>query len=234
MTTKRNNLKGTAILLGLVAASFILTGCESESAQDMNPLIIGQWRQMPAHEQNHVEMVTLEHIVAFAPSAIRPGDREFSRMLDFIQESELASTDDIFLDAPRSAAGIHDAVNTARLEVLEGEFLQLGLPVEIADEPMAGSANADRVVLVVKRAVAIPPDCDVEQPGLAQRPDWKVGCAVNASLGLMVADPRDLIRGRTLGPVDAESASKAVQVYRDPTIDKGESDVLQLELTTGN
>ncbi len=233
MTTKRNNLKGTTILLGLAAVSFILTGCESESAQDMNPLLIGQWRQMPAHEQNHVEMVTLEHIVAFAPSAIRPGDREFGRLLDFIQESELASTDDIFLDAPRSAAGIHDAVNTARLEVLEGELLQLGLPVEIADSPMAGSPSADRVVIVVERAVAIPPDCEVEQPGLAQRPDWKVGCAVNASLGLMVADPRDLVRGRTLGPADAESASRAVKVYRDPDSAKGDANVLQLELTTG-
>ena len=214
MTAKRNNLKGTTILLGLVAAGFILTGCTGESAQDTNPLLVGQWRQMPAHEENHVELVTLEHIVAFAPSAIRPGDREFGRMLDFIQESELASTDDIFLDAPRSAAGIHDAVNTARLEVLEGEFLQLGLPVEIADEPMAGSANADRVVLVVKRAVAIPPDCDVEQPGLAQRPDWKVGCAVNASLGLMVADPRDLTMGGPLGPADGEAATLAIQRYR--------------------
>ena len=194
---------------------------------------MGQWRQMPTRPDNHVEMVTLEHKVAFAPSAIRPGDREFGRLLDFVQESELASTDEIFLDAPRSTTGIHDAVNAARLEVLEGELLQLGLPVDIADEPMAGSPSADQVALVVKRAVAIPPDCEVEQPGLAQRPDWKVGCAVNASLGLMVADPRDLARGRPLGPADGESASKAIENYRNPEKEEGQGESLKLELTTG-
>ncbi len=232
MTTKRNKLKGTTILLGLMAASVILTGCGNESIQDINPLIVGQWRQMPAHPVNHVEMVTLEHIVAFAPSAIRPSDREFGSLLDFVENSELASTDEIMLDAPRSAAGIHNTVTAARLEVLEGELLQLGLPVDITTMPMSEIQNPDRVALVVKRAVAIPPDCDVPQPGLAQRPEPKSGCAVNASLGYMVADPRDLVKGRTLGPADGEMASKAVENYRNPESDEGQNKALTLELTT--
>lgn len=234
MTTKRNKLKGTAILLGLMAASVVLTGCGNETAQDMNPLIVGQWRQMPAHPVNHVEMVTLEHMVAFAPSAIRPGDREFGRLLDFIEKSELASTDEITLDAPRAAGGNHDSVTAARIEVLEGELLQLGLPVDIATAPMSEIQSADRVALVVKRAVAIPPDCEVPQPGLAQRPDPKVGCAVNASLGYMVADPRDLVRGRNLGPADGEVASRAVENYRNPEEGEGQGQPLVLELTTTN
>jgi type IV pilus biogenesis protein CpaD/CtpE len=49
----------------------------------------------------------------------------------------------------------------------------------------------------------------------------------------MVADPRDLIRGRTLGPADGEAASRAVKVYRDPSSEEAEPNVLQLELTSG-
>jgi pilus assembly protein CpaD len=184
--------------------------------------------------QNHVEFVTIEHMVAFAPSAIRPGDAELGRLLDFIDSSDVNSLDEILLDAPRRADGTHDAVTAARLEVIEGELLQLGLPVITADSPMAETKGGEnQIAVVVERAVAVPPDCSSPQPGIGQRPDWNVGCANTAILGHMVADPRDLTKGRTLDPADGEMAAKAVENYRNPESEEGQSGDLIFELTTG-
>ena len=49
--------------------------------------------------------------------------------------------------------------------------------------------------------------------GAVQSNDY--GCAVNGNLAAMVADPEDLVRGRTGDPaVDAQTAAKAVGSYR--------------------
>jgi pilus assembly protein CpaD len=50
------------------------------------------------------------------------------------------------------------------------------------------------------------------------------GCASNAALAAMVADPTDLIQGREAGTGgDTATASKAIRAYRDtaPTGTKG-------------
>ena len=135
---------------------------------------------------------------------------------------------------PRAADGYHDAVTAARLEVIEGELLQLGLPVVIADSPMAETKGSEnQVAVLVERAIAVPPDCEVPQPALAQKPAWKAGCANTAVLGHMVADPRDLVKGRPLGPADGEMAAKAVENYRNPESEDGQSGALIIETTTG-
>jgi pilus assembly protein CpaD len=41
-----------------------------------------------------------------------------------------------------------------------------------------------------------------------------MGCSNEINLGLMVADPNDLVRGRPLAPADAERSALAVQKYR--------------------
>lgn len=236
MTTTHNKLGTTTILFGLAAATLALGGCADSELQDSNPFLVGQWRQMTPQEENHVEFVTLDHVVAYAPTAIRPGDGEMSRLLNFVEQAEVTSQDDIQIDASRTDLGGHDAVSTARLEILEGEFLQLGLPVTIALTPLAKTkGGSDQISVVVNRAVAVPPDCTVAQPEIAQRPDWKPGCTNTAALGLMIADPRDLVKGRPLAPADAEPAARAVEVYRDPSEGDGEGQNQELttELTTG-
>jgi pilus assembly protein CpaD len=49
-----------------------------------------------------------------------------------------------------------------------------------------------------------------------------MGCSNEINLGLMVADPNDLARGRPLAPADAERAALSVQKYRTGT--EGESE----------
>ena len=89
----------------------------------------------------------------------------------------------------------------------------------VATLPTAPDAvPANSLLVVVERYVVTPPDC----------PDWtkspngdhenavtsNFGCANVTNLGLMVADPRDLVVGRDLGPADADYTSLAIQRYR--------------------
>ncbi len=234
MTTTRTSAKAKALLLGLAAATLALSGCQDSDLQDSNPFLLAQWRQKPAPYENHVEFVTMNHVVAYAPDAIKPGVREFARLRDFVRQGSVTSQDEIVIDAARPAGGSLDPVSVARLEILEGEFLQLGLPVTIADLPLSGTGESShQVTVAVKRAVAIPPDCSVPQPGIGQRPDRTPGCHNTAALSYMIANPRDMLKGRAIGPTDGETASRAVEAYRNPEIDEGQNQPLVFELTTG-
>jgi pilus assembly protein CpaD len=214
MTVTRSKLIGTTVLLGLAAA--LLGGCAGKTAQDYNPFIVGQWRQVPTRPENHVEQIRLEHVVAFQSSAIRLDEAERDRLFDFMREGNLNTRDKIDLHAPRTEDGAYDSVTAARLDVLRSEFEQLGLAAHIAPTPGSGAKGGrDQVAVVVRRATVIPPDCDKDpEPWAGQRPEIEFGCADIAAIGLMVADPYDLAKGRPLASPDGEVAASAIQRYR--------------------
>ncbi|MDH3595144.1 MAG: CpaD family pilus assembly protein [Rhodospirillales bacterium] len=212
MTVTRKKLTGTTVLLGLAAA--LLGGCAGKTAQDFNPLIVGQWRQVPTRPDVRVESVQLEHIVAFQQNAIRLDNTERERMAQFIQDGRLNIRDRILLSAPRSEDGAYDSVTAARLDVLRGEFQKMGLVADVAQTSRAGGGG-DQVAIVVQRTALLPPDCSApEEPWAGQRPHYEVGCAYNAALGMMVADPHDLAKGRPMASPDGEVAASAIQRYR--------------------
>ncbi len=218
MTTIRKKLTGATVLLGLAGA--VLGGC-SNVVQDFNPFIVAQWRQIPARPDNHVERVKLEHVAAFQPNAIRLDGSEQGRLINFMAHSRLNTTDQIFLQAPATAEGSFDQVTASRLEVLRGAIQQRGLFAQITQLP-GGQArgDADQISVVVHRAVVVPPDCSVAQPFPGLRPDYRVGCTINAALGLMVADAMDLATGRSIGPPDGAAAATAIERYRRDKIEK--------------
>ena len=234
MTAKRANLARSALLLAVTA--LVLPGCSGVDLQDYNPWTVGEWRQINDRPINHVDLVAMEHIVAFRPSAIRLDQAELSRLRYFVETSRAQSSDQIMVHAPRRVEGLDDQVTRARLEILRQEFLNLGLQASISYRPAANLSNSpDQVAVVVSRAVAIVPDCTASDPvGQGVRPQWTVGCSVNASLGLMAADPRDLVRGRAVAPADGEVLSKAVEGYRDPAKAQERPNTLTLEFTSGN
>ena len=130
MNAKRHKVIDTMVLLGLAAG--LLGGCVNKTAQDYNPLIVGQWRQIPARPENRVESVRLEHIVAFQPNAIRLDDAERNRLVRFARDGNLHLRDRIELHALPTLEGDYDPTTAARLDVLRGEFDQLGLPSGVA------------------------------------------------------------------------------------------------------
>lgn len=220
MNVKRNKAIGSMVLLGLAAG--LLGGCANKTAQDYNPFILGQWRQVPARPENRVEAVRLEHIVAFQPNAIRLDEAERERLIDFSRDGNLTLRDRIELHALPTLEGDYDPTTAARLDVLRGEFDQLGFKSDVARSPGPGAKGGqDQIAVVVRRAAVIPPDCEIErEPWAGQRPDMQFGCADVSSIGLMVADPNDLAKGRPIESPDGEVAASAVQRYRKESLTK--------------
>ena len=83
----------------------------------------------------------------------------------------------------------------------------------------AGTVQPGSVRVVVTRTAASVPDCpdwsDAGRPDFTGAQSRDYGCAVNSNLAAMVADPEDLVRGRTGDPaVDGRTATKAIETYR--------------------
>lgn len=95
-----------------------------------------------------------------------------------------------------------------------------GMMVSDGGPAVAGVIPTGAVRIVVSRTRASVPNCpnwaDATSLNYNNRMMNGLGCAVNANLAAMVADPNDLVRGRA-GPAAADGvdAAKAIAMYRD-------------------
>lgn len=96
-----------------------------------------------------------------------------------------------------------------------------GVAVLASAAPIAAPAVDDGtgVVLEIQQAVVRAPACETYPRALQARIDETasgrlLGCATTANLGLMVADPVDLVQGRRLAPADGQPSVNAVGKYR--------------------
>ena len=80
------------------------------------------------------------------------------------------------------------------------------------------SVPANTLLVVVERYVVTPPDCPNWTKSSSDDHDnsqtSNFGCSTVTNLGLMVANPRDLVIARQLGPASAAQAGLAIQRYR--------------------
>jgi len=110
-----------------------------------------------------------------------------------------------------------------------GLFLTPGAPVT------EGAIAPGNARIVVSRSTASVPGCpdfsQASQPNFTAASSSNYGCAINSTLAAMVANPEDLVRGREAGGPSADTAAKAIRVWRnaDPTAKGG----LKIETTKG-
>ena len=111
-------------------------------------------------------------------------------------------------------SGVDDVVMTLR-----------GLGEEYPVDPReneAGWALNRRVEVRVQTVVVTPSRCGDWSFPLANDPGnghfGELGCSTRANLERMVADPRDLVRGRDIGPADGVREAGAIQRYRDDRV----------------
>jgi len=181
-----------------------LAGCDSP---------VEQWQPVEAPKTNKVEFVRLSHSVRFAPGAAALAPAEARRLVAFIDEAEIAGGDDVLL-----GAGAADGLAQKRQAAVRALLSRRGIRAVPQAMPATASAAPDEVALQVERYVVTPPAC----PNWSKPPGGdptntvgsNFGCATATNLGLMVAEPRDLLVGRRPGPADAEPALRAVHNYR--------------------
>jgi pilus assembly protein CpaD len=192
-----------ALLLGLAG----LTACQTP---------VEQWQPVEAPKANKVELVRLNHTVRFAPGSANLSTTETQRLNVFLRDSEPQSSEQVVL-----AAAPGDRLGAARQTVIRQMLGRRGIPPTAPTSdtaPIGQRGGGDEVMLAIERYVVTPPGC----------PNWSkpaggdptnttasnFGCATATNLGLMVAEPRDLLIGRKPGPPDAEPTILAIQNYR--------------------
>ena len=127
---------------------------------------------------------------------------------------QLADTGALEEFLARIDAGYGDRVTIVaepwRAEPVAARLRRLGLAPVIR--------NGDKPELIVGRHIVTPPACpdwtSQPQADWTNRPPSQFGCATAANLGLMVADPGDLVQGRPAPLWDGDAATLAVQRYR--------------------
>lgn len=138
---------------------------------------------------------------------------EQARLDGWFGALRLGYGDRISIDgADYGAADVREDV--ARVAASYGMLVSDGAPVTTGAVP-PGSAR-----VIVSRATASVPGCPdwayAELTGAPISTDSNYGCATNQNLAAMIADPNDLISGRTGdGSSDAAAAVKSIKAYRD-------------------
>lgn len=158
---------------------------------------------------NRVDLVQYNHTVKFSCPGARAPKRELTRLKAFFKGIQLKYGDDITLRGGTKA----------RQRSLAAYIRRTGLPVSVriaSSNPNAKKSNT--IALLVERYVVTPPAC----------PDWskfhgtdnrnmpgsQYGCATDAALGYIIANPRDLATGQNTKPGNSDDAVLAQQRYR--------------------
>jgi pilus assembly protein CpaD len=91
-------------------------------------------------------------------------------------------------------------------------------PAALPEASQATPLGDDQIAVVVERYALQLPAC----PDWTERPNQNFdnqpgsfwSCATAINLGMMVADPGDLVRGRSIGDADGTTMARSVQRYR--------------------
>ncbi|EQB07187.1 hypothetical protein L284_23350 [Novosphingobium lindaniclasticum LE124] len=167
-------------------------------------------RSMNSVHQPVVERVNYTLDVRTDGSGLGAGEQ--TRLAGWFEAMGLKYGDRIFVDDPNGNPGTRSAVEAVADRY--GIALAEGAPVT------EGAVGAGTARIVVARFKASVPGC----PDWSARSDFNpnngltsnYGCATNANLAAMVANPEDLVHGaQATGETTVMTASKAIGAYRN-------------------
>lgn len=203
-------LNGPVLALA-VLLMLLVTACAPE---------MSNWSPEQNVKRNDVRWVTFQHHVRFAKSDAKLDAAERARLQRFLTRHEAGYGDRILIGSRGIRATGNDIRRATRRETtVVAELRKLHLPAGLLPDVPAREAWDGSIRIVLGRYVVIPPDC----PDWSKRADGDAanrrssnfGCASAVNLGLMVADPGDLVRGRTAGPADGATGARRYKTYRE-------------------
>lgn len=163
-------------------------------------------------KQLKVEYTELKHPTGFVPAGAQLAPGEAEKLGAFLDGARITAEDHVYLEV----AG-DDRFAAQRIGSVSRVLAERGIGAKVlpASDKEVG---ADQLLVKVERYVVTLPDCPDWTKSPYQFHDNEVGsnfgCANTTNLGLMVADPRDLVIGRALGPEEGDPAMAAIARYR--------------------
>ncbi|NOZ43173.1 MAG: hypothetical protein GXP02_08440 [Alphaproteobacteria bacterium] len=208
ITRKLPRLRAMVPALIAAAAFLLIAGCTSAS----------NFAGGDAQMRNKVTMIRIPFMISFEKGRAQLSGNAMRKLDNFMARSHVAYGDELSMDFPLQRNGKLSEQNRRRLIFLSELMKIRGLHLSANVTPYGISPAPDHARLLISRYIVTPPQCgDWSQPstdnyGNAPTPNF--GCANQANLGLMVANPRDLITGVKTGLPDAEKIARTIQDYR--------------------
>ena len=242
-TGARTHPRGLGRRLGwLPALGLALAACSAADGGGRDP----SWIEAHSPKELEVERADYRHAVYFETDQARLDAAQKDRLLDFLRVAEVGPGDTIYLEghADERASDLYNLDLAARRAESVRSFLDAQgfgavavrqtaygerAPAVPGDTPGAWQQNRRVEVVVDRYLVVLPPCPDWSRRSgtdFANLPHSNFGCATQTNLGLMVAEPRDLVRGRALAPADGVREAEAISRYR-----AGETIELKQEVT---
>jgi len=170
-----------------------------------------------APKELRVETARYSHTVRFAAGSATLAAAEKARLAGFLDAAGLP--------AGRSVAALSAGdgpLAARRREAIAAELVRRGLrlatPSTAAGTVLDRLSLGDEVVLLAERHVVTLPSCpDWSKPSGADGANTAAsnfGCATATNLGLMIADPGDLLLGRDPGPGNIDRQVLIEQQFR--------------------
>ena len=188
------------ILIAALGSTLLLGGCTGTKNRGLESV-----------HQPVVARTDYVFDVATSGNALAAG--ESKRLAGWMQSLKLGYGDHVAIDDPNAygGGGIRDDV--------QAQAARYGLLVSDDAPVTSAPVTPGTVRVVVSRVRATVPGCPdfsrTRQPEFESNTSSNQGCAVNANLAAMVANPMDLVVGQTGGDeTDAFTASKAINNYR--------------------
>jgi len=143
--------------------------------------------------------------------ALTPSEQR--RLEGWFEALELGYGDRVSIDDPAFLAGANAK------SAVENLTARYGLLTKEIAPPTAGNVPNGAIRVVVSRSKAEVNKCGDfghrTHTDFQNRTSANYGCATNANLAAMIADPEDLVRGKSANGTDQAEASKAIRVFRD-------------------
>ena len=203
-----NSINGQSVMRSLLIAILCLAGAALAACGDSAP----EYAAADSPKKNRVVAVSHEHVVRFAGNSSALDAQESARLSRFLASNRSESGAVIAVGPSTSGA-----LNAGRERVIRDTLVARGYrPVDVVYVSSADALN--RVTVSISSTVVVTPRCpDYSKPteyNYSNTPHSNHGCANTHNLGVMVADPADLMRGRDEGWQDGAGSVLAVQRYR--------------------
>ncbi|MDB5394236.1 MAG: hypothetical protein JWM91_1742 [Rhodospirillales bacterium] len=197
----------------ILLCMFMLSGCSDDTVSGRNSI------DPMAPKRNMVALTNIDHDIHFVAGARLMTDAEAQSLAHFLTTSEVGGEGDAV------TIGLSTG-NSAKLAAeRQASVLALLKHHHVVAVPAANPAlGSNAIRLRVARYVASTPSCpdwskpEADEP--TNSPSSNFGCATEAAVALMVADPRDMLRGKPAGPADGEALGRGVALYRSGALSK--------------
>jgi pilus assembly protein CpaD len=204
--------RSATVRLVLAFGLLAVAGCGSPDLADPAPPAV----QVPP-KLARVQLASFEHNIHFAPRAKTLTSGQASGLSDFMTRNSIHEGDAVTVEAPDSPSTLRDARQTAVLAELRAFHIQAA---SATDSTLA----VDTIRVHADRTVIIAPGCpdwtkpEADEPN--NLPSSNYGCATEANLAAMIANPADLAKPKEGGKSDAVALARGVEAYRSGAMSK--------------